>query len=292
MTIETPIESEAPAIEPQGSETPAPEAPSEAPASPAFPDNWVELMAGEDEKTKSLLSRYASPKDVSKALVNANQKLSEKSKINKPDGNASPEELQQWRDAWGIPQTPEDYKIELSEGREIAEHDKEFVDSFVKDMHANHATPELINNAINKYYEVRENEERQLEQINAQDKIEVEETLRAEYGPKYRDNINAATTFLDKTFGQEVSEVLKNAIGKDGRMLMNNPDIVKVFVNMGLQDNPRITMPSGFNSTESMAGRKAEIQQSMKDGSYYGNSSMQAEYRKILETEEKLGLLK
>jgi hypothetical protein len=227
---------------------------------PAFPDNWVELMAGEDEKTKSLLSRYGSPKDVSKALVNANQKLSEKLKINKPDANATPEELQQWRDAWGIPQTPEDYKVELSEGREIAEHDKEFVDSFVKDMHANHATPELINNALNKYYEIRENEAKQLEQVNAQDKIEVEETLRAEYGAKYRDNINAATTFLDKTFGQDVSEVLKNAIGKDGRMLMNNPEIVKKFVDMGLQDNPRITMPSGFNSTESMENQKAEIQ--------------------------------
>jgi hypothetical protein len=59
-----------------------------------FPDNWQELISNNDEEKKNN-SRYASPKEVSKALLEANKKISQRFDIKKPTETATEEEALQ-----------------------------------------------------------------------------------------------------------------------------------------------------------------------------------------------------
>lgn len=253
-----------------------------------FPDNWQELMAGDDEKVLSALSKYSSPAAVAKALKAAQNKLSERMQIAKPDENASEEDLKVWRDAWGIPATPKDYNVYDKFENEIGDNDKEIVDSFLDKMHKNHATPEVVDAALETWQELKHKQWQEFEANNKAHQEACEEDLRAEYGRNYKDNTARALTHIEKTFGAEGAAAIKEAIGQDGRMLINNPDIMRVFVNMALDDNPRATLPKGAQSVEGMLAEKQKIQDAMRTGKYDTDTSMQTRYREILEAESKM----
>lgn len=252
-----------------------------------FPDNWQELMANSDDD-KKILSRYASPKEVSKALLEANKKISQRFDIKKPIETATEEEVSNWRKAWGIPEAPDKYELKLSEGRQLTEHDKPIIDEFIAEMHKTHATPEVVNKAIDKYYEIQEKQLQAIEELNKQDKIELEESLRQEYGRNYNANISKVDVFLKNKFGDETAEILSKAIGHDGRMLFNNPDFMRGMVNMALEENPNITMPTGIANADSLQAEKSRIQKAMSDGTYDKDISMQKRYAQIIETEAKM----
>lgn len=249
-------------------------------------DNWQDLMAGDDEKVKKALSRYASPAEVAKALLHAKAKLSERVQLKKPADDASDEDKQAWREAWGVPEKPDGYEIKLSEGRTVSETDKPIVDSFLEKMHKANASPELVQSALDTYYEIQEKQNEFIETQNAQHKQKLEDDLRLEYGSNYRANINTAKTFIEKTFGNN-AEIFEKAIGNDGVMLMNNPDIVRAFVNLGLADNPRATFPMGMQSVDNVANRMKEIEKNIANGSYYRDKAMQDEYTKLIEFSQK-----
>lgn len=271
---------------PESSETPT--EPSQAKS--IFPDDWQDVMSDGDEKIKAALSRYGSPKDVAKALREGQVKLSERNKITKPDENATEEELKTWRDAMGIPEKPEGYKISEIVGSEISETDKPFYDQFAKAMHDAHASPDVVKAALGVYQDMQAKNEAYLEEVNKQDAQECEEVLREDYGRNFTDNKARALTYMEKTFGKEAAEVITKAVGNDGRQIINNPDIMRQFVNMALEDNPRVTLPQGAKSVESLASRKAEIEAELRKhngGNYYSNPAMQKEYREILDFEQK-----
>lgn len=249
-------------------------------------DNWQDLMAGDDEKVKKALSRYASPAEVAKALLHAKAKLSERVQLKKPADDASDEDKQAWREAWGVPEKPDGYDIKLSEGRTVSETDKPIVDSFLEKMHKANASPELVQSALDTYYEIQEKQNEFIETQNAHHKQKLEDDLRLEYGSNYRANINTAKTFIEKTFGNN-AEIFEKAIGNDGVMLMNNPDIVRAFVNLGLADNPRATFPMGMQSVDNVANRMKEIEKNIANGSYYRDKAMQDEYTKLIEFSQK-----
>lgn len=290
MTIENtpnePTATDKPIATPEAG-TPPTETPPTETQKQLFPDNWHELMSNNDDD-KKLLAKYASPKEVSKALLEANKKISQRFDIKKPTETATEEEVNNWRKAWGIPEAPDKYELKLSEGRQLSEHDKPIINDFIAEMHKTHATPEVVNKAIDKYYEIQEKQLQAIEELNKQDKQALEEDLRQEYGRNYTANISKVDTFLKDKFGNETAEILAKAVGHDGRMLFNNPDFMRGMVNMALQDNPNITMPSGLANIEALEAEQSRIEKSIADGTYYKDANMQARYTQILETKERM----
>lgn len=271
---------------PQDASQSTPDATPEAPKATLSSDNWQDLMAGGDEKVKNALSRYASATEVAKALLHAKSKLSERVQLKKPADDASDEDKQAWREAFGVPDKPDGYQIKLSEGRTVSEADKPIVDSFLEKMHKANASPEVVQNALDTYYEIQETQNQFIETQNAQHKQKLEDDLRLEYGSNYRANLATAKTFIEKTFGNQ-AEIFEKAIGNDGVMLMNNPDILRAFVNLGLADNPRATFPVGMQSVDNVANRMKEIEKHIATGIYYRDKAMQDEYTKLIEFSRK-----
>lgn len=244
-----------------------------------FPENWREKIGGDDEKLTKLLGRYGSPKEVAKALREANSKLSQRNEIKIPDANSSDEEISKWRKAVGVPEKPEDYKLDF----EVDEASKPMIDNFLQKMHGVNTPPEFINTALNAYNEMKEQEFIEVEKINQQNKDNFEDVLRTEYGADYKGNLNAADKFINEHFGEDTAHILKNAVGIDGVMLFHNPDFMRGIVNLALEKNPVATMPSGLSNTNDARKEFAEIKNLMAIASpqYYNNPEMQRRYAEL-----------
>ncbi len=117
----------------------------------SWPENWRELIAGDDKKELQYLQRFSAPADYHKSGVEARKKISAGEFAKPLAKDAKPEEVQAWRQANGIPEKPEGYFEKLPNGLVIGEDDKELFASFATDMHALHAPPAMIHKAVEWY---------------------------------------------------------------------------------------------------------------------------------------------
>src|SRR5215207_6674150 len=88
-------------------QTPSAEAATEA---ASWPDNWRETAAGGDADVAKRLERYSDPAALAKALVDTQNTLRAKGRIEPPGADATAEEKAQYAELTGVPLTPADYK--------------------------------------------------------------------------------------------------------------------------------------------------------------------------------------
>ncbi|MEJ2419937.1 MAG: hypothetical protein P8Y45_24070 [Exilibacterium sp.] len=100
-----------------------------------WPDNWRNLLAGEDEKSLKQLERYQSPNDVWKKTRNLEVEFSKRKPRLEFDPEMPAEKLAQWREQEGIPESADKYKLEYDDGLTIGEDDKAEVDEYLKYAH-------------------------------------------------------------------------------------------------------------------------------------------------------------
>lgn len=116
----------------QNTETTTPEitktGPVEKVVEPDWREDWLDKMAGTDEKAKNILGKYASPKAVADALLAATKKISSyKPEVSLPE-NPTEEDLNKYRKAYNIPESPDKYDTKLDKGIVIGENDKPLVE--------------------------------------------------------------------------------------------------------------------------------------------------------------------
>lgn len=224
---------------------------------PTWPDDWRSKMAGGDEKLLKQLERYTDPIQVAKGLISTKQKLSEGLKEFKLSDNPTEEELDQYREARGIPKKPEEYQIELGDGLTIGDDDKTLVDEFKKIAHAQNIPPETLNSMLTPFFKMQDDIIIQRDEQDNQMKQVLEDTLRQEWGQEYRANINLARMFFDDA-PESIRDNLLAGRGADGTVLANNPDFVRWAAQKQREVNPISTViPSGAANGQSL---QAEIQ--------------------------------
>jgi hypothetical protein len=217
------------------------------PATPAtFPEDWRKQLSKGEEKVLKRLERYASPVAVAEALINAQDRIAKGIKPGLP-ADATEEQVKEYRAAVGIPEKPEDYKIELGEGRVIGEDDKPLVDQFLKDMHAVNAPPALVNAFLKSYYDQQDaaleaREDKDVEQATA-----TKQALREEYGPEVKAHMQAIVGMLASA-PEGVADTLKGARGPDGTLLLNDPNTVRWLVHTAKALNPAATVAPGSSA--------------------------------------------
>ncbi len=262
-----------------------------------WPEDWRARAARGDEKLVKQLERYKSPVDVANALFAAQQKIrTGELKTSLPE-DASEEDIAAWRKDNGIPEKPDGYLDMMSSGVVIGEDDKPLVESFLKSAHAKNASPDVVASAVEWYYEQQEETaaaRAEADTLAAQTAVDA---LRAEWGNEYRQNINAVKSFLGQAgttkSGDDVGDMLMGARLPDGTPLASHPDVLRWLANTASTVNPGGFLAPGDTQTQlqAMGERKAEIEKLMRTNrkEYNRNEAIQAEYRKILEAEEKLG---
>lgn len=268
-----------------------PEAGKTPPAPASWPDNWRDLLAGDDEGGKKQLERMSSPADVMKAYREMVKKQgSGQLKTALPE-NPTPEQVAQFRKENGIPETHDKYDLTLPDGLVVGEEDKPFVDNFLKDMHAANASPALVKQALSFYYK---NQQDQIKEMAIQDvarKTEAVRSLEAEWGGEYPVNVTLAKNLLVGQFGEDTANALYFSRLPDGSLFGNNPAVLKGLVSMAKEVNPTATLiPNGGNQVAAIGDEVSKYQSMLRDNpqEYYRDPKHAQRFAQLLDAQKKL----
>lgn len=264
-----------------------------APAAPAWPDNWRDLMAAGDDAFRKQLDRVSSPLDIAK-----NYRELERKKSSAPapaptlPENATAEQVAEYRKAVGLPESPDKYEIKLPEGFQFGEKDKPYVDMYLKTMHDRNLPTEAVNAGLNAYAAILEKQATEYVQRDMSDKRAFEDQMRSEWGNEYRTNVNIVENFISSA-PADIGEMIVHGRGPDGRALLNNPEFVKWINTMAREINPAATVvPSGGDMVKTI---DAELQAlddyrraNLNNGRWHNDDARRARHRELLEAKSKL----
>ena len=277
-----------PAVPGGGDPTPT-DTPTDAPTESAWPDNWRQMYAGEDEKKLSQLSRYASPEAAFDGLIATKTKLSSgeyKSTSPYPE-KGTEEEQNAWRENNGIPLKAEEYEFAST----IPEEDKQYIEDFKEYAHEKNIPKNYANEFVD--FLVSQ-EEKILADGEAEDETfrqESEDKLRVEWGADYRRNLNIINGLFD-TAPEGVKDLIFNGRLADGKPIGSHPDVLRYFVDLALQINPVATVvgTSGGNVMSSIDDELEQINNTMKNepSKYYKDEKMQARWRELTAAKERM----
>lgn len=220
--------------------------------------------------------------------------------IKMPGKDAKPEDVAAFRKALGVPETPEEYfkGIKLDNGAVIGELDKPIADDFAKAAHAAGATPEVVNGVLNWYFAKQEQEAAALDEADHNYRVSSEAALKEQYGPSFSRRANAiASLFASAPGGHD----LKNPSGlyarllggrmADGRLIGNDPDMVRFLMDKAHEINPALTVvEDGNQSGLSIDAEIASIEKDMRENrsAYFKDEGKQNRYRELLTARDKI----
>jgi len=275
---------------------------------PYWPDNWreklAEHIAAGDKKVyaKELkrLQRIADPAGIYGMYRELEGKFTSGGLVKVPGKDASDDEKKAFWKQLGVPEKPEEYfdKIQLKDGAVLGDADKPLVDSFTKAVHQAGATPQFVEAALNWYLDLQEQQAAELDEADEAFRIESERILKEEFGPAFKRRTNAiASIFATAPGGTDInneSSLFARLMGgrmADGRIIGNDPDMVRWLSSLVSEINPAATVvESGDNSGRTIDEEIAAIEKRMKEDrrGYFKDEAMQARYRELLQAREKV----
>lgn len=290
-----PAPSPAPTQEPSAA-APAQSPPVSAPTSPTVAqDDWRAKIAGDDKDFYKQLERFTDPSQLGKAYKSIHQKISSgELKAEKPfPDKGSPEEQAQWRKDKGIPDAPDLYLkgVALPNGIVPGEADKPGLERLAQRAAQKNWTQAQYNDALEAYYSEVEAVTAAREQFDDRYHQEAEETLRTEWGNDYRRNVGAVHNLLNGA-PSDVRERLFGGRTADGKLIGDDPAVLKWLAQLSIDINPAATLVAG-GSMDSFNTRLQQLEKMVGDAKsdYYtgaNSKELRQEYLKLLEAQEKL----
>lgn len=253
-------------------------------------DDWRKRVAGEDDKFYKELQKYSSETDLGKKLQEMRKQISKIPPTLPKDATA--EDIAAYRKKVGIPETPEGYEkaLVLPEGTVIGEADKPLIGDFLKVAHEKNWDQDKVNAAVNWYYQTQRQQEALL---NEQEKAARSETiaeLKEDWGPDYDANRGMTKAWLGRQPDQ-VGDMLANARGPDGRLLLNNAPFAKWLAAHIRETEPSATVIQDSEmSGVSIEDEIKQIQNVIRDApdKYERDKKMQARMAQLSTIKQKM----
>lgn len=259
-------------------------------------DKWREDYAKGDDKRLSTLQRYQSPAAVLDALFAARQRIDSGELKAALPKDATPEQITEYRKANGIPDKAEGYLADLPKEIKVEDWNRDAVKAFTEAMHKVNASPDVVRAALAWQHA---NEDQQIDQrVHADQSLqrETEDSLRAEWGPEYRTNLNHIHSFLDAAAPQDVRDRLLDARTPDGKPLVGTPEVVRWLSGLAREWLP-VSSVKGIGGTGDVGAnvdnRIAEITKMMGDSNsaYWKGAqadAIQKEYRDLIDAQNRV----
>lgn len=176
-------------------------------------ENWrdtsVQGLGIQDEKERKAvqdwLAKRGSPFDVIRGAYNADKKISEitRDRVKIPTGkNDDPKEVAAYRKAMGIPEKPEDYKIEYGEGIDPESIDKELEAEVRKGAIEVGASQKQVEFFSRMHWAIRQREQAAESGKIAIAKEKAIDELRTEFGKEYKPTVE----LINRMFATELAE--------------------------------------------------------------------------------------
>lgn len=254
--VSAPTTSETPATQPQSAQSAPQTAETKAEA------DWRAMLAGEDTKALERLARYKTPTDVTKALIEAQTKLSQRPEMPKLADNATPEQISEYRKSMGVPNegTLEAYGIKAPDGYQISDAEKGVLGDFAKLMHAKHVPAPVVKEATDYFFRQQAATEQALAKQDIEKQRSWQGELQTKLGREFEPMIAAGEAYLNQQFSDnpDVKNELLNARLPGGGRLGDSPAFIEMVVDLALKNG--FTDRIEASSLES-GGRSLEAQQ-------------------------------
>lgn len=291
------VDTAAPVDAGSGAETTAPEAakpgtilggdvadkPVAAPAD--WPEDWRLKLAGEDKSYLKTLDRFNSPADLAKAYRDAQKRLSSGSLKAALPENPTEEELKAWRTENGVPASPKEYDVSLGDGFVWGEADQPMLESFTEHALKANLPNSAVKEVLGWYASMQEQQQAQREEADARFHQEAQDSLYREWGNEYRKNLNAIANTLDTHGTDEVKNDLLMARLPNGRLLGDDPRMVKMLASIAREANPSATVvPSnGFSHVQDeLTALEGKMREMIRNKTWH-TSAESKRYNELLE---------
>ena len=192
-----------------------------------------------------------------KSYLNANRMVGLE-KLAIPNKHSTESDWDQVYQKLGRPETPDEYKYNLPKESKL---DSDSLNAFSKQAHKLGLLPQQADGIIQYYQELANSSEIDANSKAETSRIEAEKSLRKEFGPAYKDKINAARHLATNTLG---NEFLSNTLLADGSILGNNPTVVRAFADLASklsEDSLVKGEPSSYLSMSEINKQIAALQQ-------------------------------
>lgn len=255
-----------------------------APEEKYWKDDWKQKIAGEDAKMLKGLEKYESPADLAKAYSELQTKFSKTRPLPQLAKDATPEQVKEYREAAGIPQSWDKYDTTLDKGLVIGDADKPIVESYLKEFHEANLKPDDVKKVLQIHFEKQNCDMADAMKIAEDHEKEVTQSLRQELGPKYDESINMASNYLKSNLGDEAFDKLRKSIAPDGTLLLNDQKILSHFFKLSREKFGNATQPpaEGANLL-SLTARKTELEKLSKANPklWYDSADLREEYNQL-----------
>lgn len=244
------------------------------------------------DKLLKRLQRLTTPAEVAKAL-REQDKLISSGQFKKPLGaNATPEQIAAWRAENGIPESADKYDLGLKT-EELTPMSVKFVDLMKAKAHAANASPEAVKAIASAIPEFEAAAAAEVETKNNAAKAETIETLRAEWGPDYKSNMDGIMSWVNAQ-DSSAAEALINA-RVDGVQILNIPAVTRMLAGYARELGyvGATVVPTGGDLGKSIEDEIAAIEKSMfnadntKNPAYWNSDKAITRYSQLLEARER-----
>jgi hypothetical protein len=284
------------------------ETPVADPAKPYWPEDWrqkvAEHVGAGDKKAVDReikrLQRFTDPNGIYAMARELESKLGRGGLVKVPGADAKPEEVAEFHKALGVPEKPEGYlkDVKLDNGAVLGDNDKPVAASFAEAMHSVGAPPAAVNAALNWYFKSQEAQAEALDVADDEFRTESERALKEEFGNAYK----RYTTSIQSLFASAPGGMDANAEGSlfarlmggrmaDGRIIGNDPDMVRFLVSLAREVNPAATVTESAGATgKGLEDEIREIEKFMRKSrrEYFKDEHMQARYQELLGARAKI----
>ena len=262
-------------------------------------DGWRDRLAAgstDVEKDRKQLERYESPEQIWKKARELERKLSSGEMRSTLPKDATAAEVAAWRKDNGVPEKPEDYKVNLPAGAKPPAQDDAFLKAFLKSAHEANYTQAQVDKAMTSFYSEIERQAQVVTEEVKKAMDACEDTLRKEWGGDYRANKAMAENCLARA-PQGFKDRFMNGQLEDGTPIKASTDAWKWIVQLEREANPAATVvpAAGGEPGKAIAEEIAQIKtwmaapkNSPEGKKYWGDEKMQERYRQLLGAEERL----
>lgn len=295
----------APAPSPGPAPAPAPAAPAAAPVESKWSPTWRDDMAGtladaatEEEKAEhgkllTRLKRFNTPADAAKALREADKLISSGTLKKQLPKNATPEQVAEYRKDNGIPEAPDKYDLGVPKDLALSDLDTEMLTDWAAKAHAVNASPEVVKAGTAAYIEMRARVAAQMEERNTTAKSDTTESLRAEWGPDYKTNVDGVNSLLKNSPATAVQDLLA-ARTEDGVQLLNNPEVMRWLAGHARELGfvGATVVPNGGDLGKGIDGELDDLKKQMGTAEWEKNAKGQARFIQLTEAKNRMAARK
>ena len=255
--------------------------------------NWRDAFVPEEDEGGAVaaqMERFKAPADFGNSYREAQATLSSnKQSVPLPE-NATEDDILAFRTTNELPLEAKDYLENLPDGLVLGEDDTEIAEAFMGALHGQFAPAKYGHALIGAYNEFKEKGQAAEAEMDNTQHAETTTALREDWGTDYRANINIAQAWMEKTFGKEGKEQLLHGRFQDGRGFMNDPTILKAFVEIARSMDPLAPIvPTDTSAVTTMNDEIAEIEKFMRTDrtAYNKDEKKQARLRELYDIRTK-----